>query len=591
MSDTALRITVPFGQLSEPSDGGSLQPIILELLVSDPDSLNELLQKVEGRERNDYALAALRIGLLSLRHARGQIDAEAVKHEGERLIADLKHALEQSRSEIHGDLTSALKEYFDPASGKFQERVDRLIRQDGELEQVLKRQIGSDGSELTATLTNHIGENSPLMKVLNPEEADGLVSAMRSAISEVVSAERERILSEFSLDNKQGALSRLIGELTEENGELKQGFAEEVQHVVAEFSLDKEDSALSRLVRRVEAAEETITKQFSLDEQDSALSRLSAVVSGAKDAIDANLTLDTDDSALSRLKNELVAILERHEEKVGAFQTSVQAALEAMKAQREEAALSTRHGDDFEDVVADFIQREVRKAGDIPSRTGTTVGAIKNCKKGDLVIELGSECVAAGERFVVEAKEDESYKLADARAEIEIGRKNREASVGLFVFSKKTCPDGMDILFRDGNDVFVVWDSDRIESDVILRAGLSLAKALCVRQAKERQAADGNWDNMDAAILGLEHEAKRLTDMKTWTETIRSNSGFGACLFVTFVLQMRSCARFQSPCRQRFAEIVQCHNFDMSEHPLQSYARVSKQAFSLLRRRSVNTFP
>lgn len=525
MSDTAFHITVPFGQLAKPSDGENLNPLLLELFVSDPDSLNELLQKREGRERNEYALAALRIGLLSLRHARGQIDAEAVKHEGEKLIADLKHVLEQSRSEIHGDLTSALKEYFDPASGKFQERVDRLIKQDGELEQVLKRQIGSDGSELAATLATHIGENSPLTKVLNPTESDGLVSAMRAAIAEVVAAEREHILSEFSLDNKQGALSRLVEELTEENGELKQGFADEVQHVVAEFSLDKEDSALSRLVRRVEAAEETITKQFSLDEQDSALSRLSAVVRGAKEAIDANLTLDTDNSALSRLKRELVAIFERHEEKVGVFQTSVQAALEAMKAQREEAARSTRHGDDFEDIAADFIQKEVRKSGDVPSRTGKTVGAIKNCKKGDLVVELGSDCVASGERFVVEAKEDESYRLADARAEIEIARKNREASVGLFIFSKRTYPDGMETLFRDGNDVFVVWDADRIESDVVLRAGLSLAKALCVRQAREREAEDGNWENMDAAILAVEHEAKRLTDMKTWTETIQSNSG------------------------------------------------------------------
>src|ERR1700733_2004901 len=432
MSDTALHTTSPFAQPEKPFDGENLKPIILELLVSDPDSLRELLQKGEGRERNEYALAALRIGLLSLRHARGQTDAEAVKHEGERLLADLKHALEHSRSEIQGDLTSALEEYFDPTSGRFQERVDRLIKQDGELEQVLKRQIGSEGSELAATLAAHIGGNSPLMKLLNPEESDGLVSAMRSAIFEVVAAERERILGEFSLDNKQGALSRLVGELAQENGELKQGFADEVQHVVAEFSLDREDSALSRL---------------------------SAVVAGAKEAIDANLTLDTDDSALSRLKREVVAILERHEDKVGAFQTSVQAALEAMKAQREEAARSTRHGDDFEDVAADFIQKEVRKAGDVPSRTGTTVGSIKNCKKGDLVVELGSDCVAAGERFVVEAKEDESYKLADARAEIEIARKNRETSVGLFVFSKKTCPDELEALFRDGNDVFVVWDA------------------------------------------------------------------------------------------------------------------------------------
>lgn len=520
-----MHATSPFAQPEKPSDDDNLKPMILELLVSDPDSLRELLQKGEGRERDEYALAALRIGLLSLRHARGQIDAEAVKHEGKRLLADLKHALEQSRTEIHGDLASALKEYFDPASGRFHERVDRLIKQDGELEQVLKRQIGADGSELVATLAAHIGDNSPLMKLLNPEESDGLVSAMRSAISEVVAAERERILGEFSLDNTQGALSRLIGELTAENGELKRGFADEIQNVVAEFSLDKEDSALSRLVRRVEAAEETITKQFSLDEQDSALSRLSAVVNGAKEAIDANLTLDTDESALSRLKRELVALLERHEEKVGAFQTSVQAALEAMKAKREEASRSTAHGRDFEDVVAEFAERESQKASDIASRTGNTTGAIRNCKVGDLVVELGTECAAAGERFVVEAKEDATYSLAKAKAELETARKNRGASVGLFVFSKKTCPQGLDSLLRNGSDVFVVWDANRVESDVVMRAGLSLAKALCVRQAREHEVEDGNWNNMDAAILTLEQEANRLSSMKTWTETIQSNSG------------------------------------------------------------------
>ena len=51
MSDTTLHINSSFGQLDKPSDGENLKPIILELLVSDPDSLRELLQKGEGRER------------------------------------------------------------------------------------------------------------------------------------------------------------------------------------------------------------------------------------------------------------------------------------------------------------------------------------------------------------------------------------------------------------------------------------------------------------------------------------------------------------------------------------------------------------
>ncbi len=524
MEDTTLHVTMPLGQLPASTDT-SPQSVVLELRVSDHDSVLELLQKPEGRERDEHALIALRIGLLSLKHARGQIDADLVRHEGERLLLDLNHALEQSRSEIHTSLTSTLKEYFDPASGRFQERVDRLIKQDGELEQLLHRQIGTNGSELAATLAAHIGENSPLMKLINPEESDGLVSSIRSAIEGILKTESERILNEFSLDNGQGALSRLVGELTEESGKLRKGLAEEVGHVVSEFSLDKEDSALSRLVKRVEAAEETITKEFSLDEQGSALSRLSAVVTGAKDAIDANLTLDSDKSSLSRLKRELVTILDRHEAKVELFQANVQTALEAMKAQREEASRSTRHGDDFEDVAAELIQREAQKGCDISSRTGTTVGAIRNCKVGDIVVELGAECAAAGVRFVVEAKENKSYTLAKAREEIDRAKKNREACVGLFVFSEKTKPEGIDSLFRNGDDVFVVWDAERIESDVILRAGLSLAKALCVRQAKEGQAEDGNWDNIDAAILALEQEAKRLTQMKSWTETIQSNSG------------------------------------------------------------------
>jgi hypothetical protein len=221
-------------------------------------------------------------------------------------MLDLKNALEGSRNDIHSNLTSSLKEYFDPNGGRFQERIERLIKQDGELEQVLQRQVGGSGSVLADTLANHIGTNSPLMRLLNPDEASGLVSSIRSTISSVIDEEQKRILGEFSLDNEQSALKRLVNELTLANGRLKTDLASEVSTVVQEFSLDKEDSALSRLVKRVETAQETITKEFSLDEEGSALSRLSNVINEAKGSIDSNLTLDNETSALFRLKRELV---------------------------------------------------------------------------------------------------------------------------------------------------------------------------------------------------------------------------------------------------------------------------------------------
>jgi SMC interacting uncharacterized protein involved in chromosome segregation len=92
------------------------------------------------------------------------------------------------------------------------------------------------------------------------------VFSIRSTISAVIDEEQKHILGEFSLDNDQGALKRLVNELTQANGKLKTDLASEIGSVVQEFSLDKEDSALSRLVKRVEEAQETITKEFSLDE-------------------------------------------------------------------------------------------------------------------------------------------------------------------------------------------------------------------------------------------------------------------------------------------------------------------------------------
>ena len=501
------------------------QSVPLTLVVTDHETVAELMQRDDGRERDEYALTALRLGVLSLKHARGQIDADAVRHEGEKLLSDLKTALNDSRNEIHFNLTSALKEYFDPSSGRFQERVERLIKQDGDLEQAMRRQVGGDGSELARTLAAHIGESSPLMKLLNPEESNGLIYSIRSTVSTVIDDEQERILGEFSLDNEQSALKRLVKELTEANGKLRTDLAGDIGSVVQEFSLDKEDSALSRLVKRVEAAEETITKEFSLDEDGSALSRLSSVIKEAKGAIDANLTLDNEGSALFRLKRELVDILHDHEKKVQDFQGDVKASLEAMQVQRREAARSTTHGKDFEATACEVIEKEVQKAGDIPTKTGLTTGLIKNCKVGDLVVELGADCVAAGERIVVEAKEAAGYTVIEALAEIDTARKNRGASVGLFLFSAKTAPQGMEMLSRNGDDVLVVWDAQQLESDVVLRAGLSLAKALCIRKQKERDKNESNWEEVDAAILAVEKEVLRLGQMKTWTDTIYSNSG------------------------------------------------------------------
>ena len=498
--------------------------IRLDLIVKDPDSVREIDRRKEGRERDEFALSALRIGVLSLKFAGGQVDADAVRREGDRILTGLATSLDGYRTRLNDEVAMVLKQYFDPASGRFQERVERLIQKGGELEQLIQRQIGSEGSELADTLAIHMGENSPLMNLLDPTQSNSLVHAIRNSAEEVLQEEAKIILSEFSMDNKDSAVYRMVSELSERNGEFTGSLSEKIEGIVKEFSLDAEDSALSRLVRKVETAQRTISNEFSLDNDTSALSRMSVLVNEATTAIHTNLTLDNECSALARLKRELLEILTSQHDRNVKFQEDVTGALHAMKARREEALRSTSHGKDFESAVVEFVEQEALKSGDIALATGNTVGLVKNCKIGDATVELGPDCVASGVKFVIEAKESSICDLNAARKEIEAARLNRGASVGLFVFSKTTAPSNQQTILRYGNDVFVIWDAEDLDCDVILKSGISLVKALCVREASTRSAEAAEFENIDRAILAIEKEAKRLDGMRKWTETIKSNS-------------------------------------------------------------------
>lgn len=96
--------------------------------------------------------------------------------------------------------------------------------------------------------------------------------------------------------------------------------------------------------------------------------------------------------------------------------------------------------------------------------------------------------------------------------------------MGLFVFSKATAPPDQQSILRYGNDVFVIWDAEDVNSDVVLKSGFSLAKALCVRESSVRDAEAAEFESIDRAILAIEKEAKRLDGIRRWAETIKSNS-------------------------------------------------------------------
>jgi hypothetical protein len=469
----------------------------LDLVVEDRDVIRALVAIAGEEDRNRYALEALKIGVLALRHVGGQAMADLIHRASASLIREMQQTLSQHKEIVHGRLEASLREYFDPANGRFQERVKRLVSDDGELATLLKKQIDGENSQLTRTMLAHVGRESPLMKLLDPQQSEGILAELRRTVDGQLGQQRDHLLKEFSLDNKQGALARLVEELTTKHGNLTNSLQQKIDDVIKEFSLDREDSALSRLVRNVDRAQQTITSEFSLD---------------------------SDTSCLSRLKKEIVDLLAQAETKNQRFQEEVKVTLATVIATRQEADRSPRHGLAFEDAVCEFLSREAQHAGDMAFPVGTTTGQIKNCKAGDCVIELGPDSAAPGARIAVEAKEKAGYSLANAREEIETARKNRDADWGIFVFSKKSAPAALEPFQRFGNDFVVIWDAEDPSQDVFLKAGVIAARALCFRAERQTAAQKVDFEAIDKAILEIERRAQNLDEVRKAAETIQASS-------------------------------------------------------------------
>lgn len=465
----------------------------LDLVVHDRDVIRSLVDYREGDERNQFALEALKIGVLALRHVGGQATADLIQRE----VRGMQHSLEQHSNSVQRQLSATLKEYFDPRDGRFSQRVQGLVAKDGELSKLICNHVDGDNSQLSRTLLAHVGADSPLMKQLDPQQSDGLLAVLKQTVDSQLAQQRDKVLSEFSLDNKNGALARLVGELTTKHGDLTNNLREKIDEVIKEFSLDKEDSALSRLVGNVDRAQRTITNEFSLDNKE---------------------------SAIARLKNELTTILSAHVKTNAEFQEEVKGALRELTARREEQARSTLHGGTFQSAVFEFLHRQCEPCGDIAELTGDQVGAIKNRKWGDVVVTLGPDSAAPGACVVFEAKEDKDYTLKSALKEIENARKNRMAQVGVFVFSKKTFPAALRPLSRYGNDVIVVWDADDAYSDAYLLASLELARAICFHCQRRQDSEVADFDSIEKCMLDIEKHANNLDEIHKSAITIRNSN-------------------------------------------------------------------
>lgn len=467
----------------------------LDLEVTDNEVIAELAG-MPARERIRYASTALRIGVLCLRQARGEIDSGAISRAGDELLGELRELLTERAGAMTGEMVRTLAHYLDPDSGVVHQRMKALLDKDGELERVLGAHLAGDQSMLARTLATHLGEHSPLFRMLAPDEADGLRARIAATIEELMVQHRNHLVAQFSLDDAGSALSRLVREV--ENRQAKLG--DDVKGQV-----------------------DLLKKELTLDRPESALSRMHEMLQSTQGQIDKHLTLDDDASALGRIRRELLGGIESMHRSNAAFQAEVREALVAMQARKVEAARGTAHGNDFEAAAGAVIADLASRRGDLYEATGATTGVVRNCKVGDHIVEMGADSRAPGARIVFEAKQKEGVRLRDALAEIDTARKNREAQVGVFIYSARTAPEGLESFARHGDDIVVLWDADDPSSDIHLRAAYSVACALAMATRSKDESTAASLRGIDIALRSIEKQLKHLADMNKWAKTVESS--------------------------------------------------------------------
>ena len=386
--------------------------------------------------------------------------------------------------------------FFSPANiMKLLEVVRGAKTGDSQLATVMQQQVQAGESRLKELFEGFIGENSQILKLLDPSEENHLVKALESTLAGAVTEQNQAILSQFSLDNKESALVRFLGELSTRHGDLNQALAQKMQAVVSEFSLDKEDSALSRLVERVERSQRNVASELSLDNQSSALSRMYKM-------------LEDHQQNVTRSHDALAAKLD--------------AAVQVLQAKREEAAKGTRHGVEFEAALAAHLRPLVGSGGDILHEVGATTGVISHCKVGDHVIVLGSDKVAAGAKIVIEAKENASYDLRKTLEEADLARRNRQADLCIFVHSTKTAGASIPRFQRLGKDIVVQWTADDESTDMWLQAAIMAAQAICTQINSHDKDEAASFDKIDHAIERIRRDIDGFEEINTSANTARS---------------------------------------------------------------------
>ena len=246
---------------------------------------------------------------------------------------------------------------------------------------------------------------------------------------------------------------------------------------------------------------------FDPTKRDSAIGRISTMLDTYFDGDASRLATLLDPtrlgSPLHQFRVEVADGFKALEEKLIALQASQQA-------RAGERAKSAAKGGDFEDLLETLLGEIARGGNDLLERTGTDAGDAGRSKKGDFVLTIDPSSTPGCElRIVVEAK-DRYISGRQMRDELRAAKTNRDAVVGLVVFTPQHAPAGIAPFDVRAGDVYAVVDPADADR-ATLHAAVRLARLLALASSRESGA------ELDVAPIG-----EALTTIREALEVIRA---------------------------------------------------------------------
>ncbi|MFI5262246.1 MAG: hypothetical protein ACHQZR_06820 [Candidatus Limnocylindrales bacterium] len=258
---------------------------------------------------------------------------------------------------------------------------------------------------------------------------------------------------------------------------------------------------------------------FDEHRRDSAIGRMRELLGGYFDGDASRLAVLLDPTRLNSPLHQFRLEVTEGFGKLNDRLTAIEAAAAARGAER---ARSTVKGADFEDLLADILGDIARGCGDLLDRTGTEAGATIASKKGDFVLTLDPGLAGGAElRVVIEAK-DRIMSGRAMRDELREARTNRDAAVGLVVFTPAHAPAGIAPFDVRAGDVYCVVDPEAPDR-ATLEAAVRLARLLALATQRE-QPADLDVAAIHTALSGVKEELEAVRRMKASLTSISTTT-------------------------------------------------------------------